>query len=262
MVFVLQTVTANKTQQDIAAVLRRFEPPVPIEIDYVSLPDSERNLIVFKAKFEQSVYPFSFDGRPYQRLGSTTSIMPQERYQQLLIARMHDRHRWENMVAVDVNISDLDLEEILRTVRIGISTDRLPESTGSDPGDILDRLGLRIYGELINAAVILFGTNFLPYYPQCQLRMARFRGIDKTEFLDNRQIYGHGFKLLDEAMLFLQRHLPVAGRIQAGLFERIDEPLFPVAALREALVNAICHRDYSLPGGGISLAIYDDRLEI
>ncbi len=92
--------------------------------------------------------------------------------------------------------------------------------------------------------------------------MARFKGIDKTEFLDNRQIHGHGFKLLDDAMLFLQRHLPVAGRIQAGLFERVDEPLFPVAALREALVNAICHRDYSHPGGGISLAIYDDRLEI
>jgi ATP-dependent DNA helicase RecG len=67
---------------------------------------------------------------------------------------------------------------------------------------------------------------------------------------------------LDEAMLFMQRHLPVAGRIRPGLFEREDEPLFPPAALREALVNAICHRDYLHPGGAISLAIYDDRLEI
>ncbi len=92
--------------------------------------------------------------------------------------------------------------------------------------------------------------------------MARFKGVDKTEFLDNRQVYGHGFQLLDEAMLFLQRHLPVAGRIQPGLFERIDEPLFPPAALREALVNAICHRDYVQGGGAISLAIYDDRVEV
>ncbi|MGH2542552.1 MAG: ATP-binding protein, partial [Ardenticatenaceae bacterium] len=61
---------------------------------------------------------------------------------------------------------------------------------------------------------------------------------------------------------FLRRHLPVAGRIQAGLFEREDEPLFPLEALREALVNAICHRDYALPGGAVSLAIFDDRLEI
>ena len=127
---------------------------------------------------------------------------------------------------------------------------------------IISIVGLRLQGQVLNAAVVLFGTSFLPYYPQCQLRMARFRGTGKTEFLDNRQIHGHAFQILDEAMLFMQRHLPVAGRIEPGLFERVDEPLFPTTALREALVNAICHRDYSHPGGAISLAIYDDRLEI
>ena len=117
-------------------------------------------------------------------------------------------------------------------------------------------------GRLNNAAIVLFGTRFLPDYPQCQLRMARFRGVDKSEFLDQRQIEGHAFTLLDEAMLFLRRHLPVAGRIVPGLFEREDEPLFPLEALREALVNAFCHRDYTIVGGAVSLAIYDDRLEI
>src|SRR4051812_13859686 len=103
---------------------------------------------------------------------------------------------------------------------------------------------------------------FLPHYPQCQIRMARFKGLSKTEFLDNRQIQGHGLTLLEEALLFLRRHLPVAGRIQPGFFERADEPLFPLVALRDALVNAICHRDYSQAGGAVSLGIYDDRLEI
>ena len=92
--------------------------------------------------------------------------------------------------------------------------------------------------------------------------MARFRGVDKSEFLDQRQIEGNAFVLLEEAMLFLRRHLPVAGRVVPGLFEREDEPLFPLEALREALVNAFCHRDYTIAGGSVSLAIYDDRLEI
>ena len=47
-----------------------------------------------------------------------------------------------------------------------------------------------------------------------------------------------------------------------GVFERIDEPLYPPTALREALANAFCHRDYSIGGGSVSVAIYDDRLEI
>jgi ATP-dependent DNA helicase RecG len=44
--------------------------------------------------------------------------------------------------------------------------------------------------------------------------------------------------------------------------ERKDEPLFPLEALREALVNAICHRVYTHPGDAVSIAIFDDRLEI
>jgi ATP-dependent DNA helicase RecG len=46
------------------------------------------------------------------------------------------------------------------------------------------------------------------------------------------------------------------------LFERIDDPLYPVLALREAIANAICHRDYSIAGGAVSIALFDDRLEI
>jgi ATP-dependent DNA helicase RecG len=60
----------------------------------------------------------------------------------------------------------------------------------------------------------------------------------------------------------LRRHLPVAGRFEPGLFERQDEPLFPPLALREALANALCHRDYSIAGGAVSVAVFDDRLEI
>lgn len=188
--------------------------------------------------------------------------MPQGLYQQLLLERASAYRRWENTVATGVDISHLDEEEIIRTARLGITEGRLPESAATNPIDILDKLGLREEGKLLNAAVVLFGTQFFPGYPQCQLRMARFRGTDKTEFVDSQQINGHGFRLLNEAMLFLQRHLPVAGRVQPGLFERVDEPLFPPIALREALVNAFCHRDYSQPGGSVNLGIYDDRLEI
>lgn len=88
------------------------------------------------------------------------------------------------------------------------------------------------------------------------------KGNDKTEFLDQNQIHGNAFYLLEEAMLFLGRHLPVSGKILPGVLERQDEPLFPLLALREALVNALCHRTYTRAGGAISIAIFDDRLEI
>ena len=98
--------------------------------------------------------------------------------------------------------------------------------------------------------------------PQGLLRVARFLGKDKTEFLDNRQFHGNAFDLLLKAERFLRESLPVAGRIQPNVFERIDDPLYPPVALREALANAFCHRDYSIGGGSISLGVFDDRLEI
>jgi len=92
----------------------------------------------------------------------------------------------------------------------------------ADPIEALDRFQLRAHARLLRAAVVLFGKKPSGNYPQCQLRLARFKGIDKTEFLDNRQVQGHAFGLLDEAMHFILRNIPIAGRIESAKLERTD----------------------------------------
>jgi ATP-dependent DNA helicase RecG len=258
---ILGQMVSDKTIREVAELLQKFEPPASIVQFRVNVADT-RAVLVLEAIPNPESRPHAFDGRPYQRIGSTTSSMPQATYQRLLNERDRSRIRWENQPAEEYDAAILDSEEILRTVRLGIAAGRLPESTGSSVPDILHRLGLLRDVRPIQASVVLFGSRFMPDYPQCQLRLARFRGVNKSEFLDQRQIEGNAFHLLEEAMLFLRRHLPVAGRIIPGLFEREDEPLFPLEALREALVNAFCHRNYAIIGGAVSLAIYDDRLEI
>lgn len=252
---------SDSTMRDITSVLERLEPPAHIDIERVPLDDGNEVLVLRTSELRAEV-PFTFGGRPYRRVGTTTSVMPQEQYQLLLLQRTHSRHRWENTAVSRFDLADLDHEEILRTVRRGIEAGRLSEATGTDVGEILERLKLRSDRQILNAACVLFGKDPISDYPQCCLRLARFKGIDKSEFLDNRQVFGHAFHLLEEGMAFLLRHLPIAGRFEPGRIERIDEPFFPVAALREALVNALCHRDYSVTGGCVSAAIFDDRLEI
>ncbi len=183
---------SDTTLRDIAAMLCKLEPTVRIDIERIPL-DNDREVVSLTAPASGGSIPFTFNGRPYQRIGSTTSVMPQDRYQQLLLERSHSHSRWENEPAPNVQLADLDNEEILRTVRLGIEAGRLPESTGAEVADVLDRLGLRHEGRILNAAVILFGTRFLPDYPQGQLRLARFKGRDKEEFFDNRQVYGLHF---------------------------------------------------------------------
>ncbi|HBY45004.1 MAG TPA: ATP-binding protein [Thermomicrobiales bacterium] len=254
---------SEKTLEDLYHELQRIEPPAFPQIDIVPLPNGQKVIILTVAGGAGSEL-YTYDGRPYHRQGPTTSRMPRQQYDRLLIERMHASHRWENQPATGISSDDLDPEEILRTIEEAIRRGRMEDPGTRDLSEILMGLGLIHDGELLNAAVVLFGRSdrLLPLYPQCVLRMARFRGIDKNEFIDNRQEYGNAFQLLIRAQRFLLDHLPVAGRIVPNLFERIDDPLYPTEALREALANALCHRDYGVPGGAVSIAIFDDRLEI
>ena len=74
---------------------------------------------------------------------------------------------------------------------------------------LLRVLSLRKLKSIPEMEMNLFGKRFLPDYPQCELRLARFRGLDKTEFLDQRQLRGPAFRLLEEAERILEReHAP------------------------------------------------------
>jgi len=126
-------------------------------------------------------------------------------------------------------------------------------------------LGLIRDGKLLNAAVALYGKSnqLKTLYPQMGMRLARFRGKNRlADFADNRQYWGHAFALLRRAESFLMDHVPIAGRVVPGKMVREDQPWYPPRATREALANALCHRDYTIPGGAVAVAMYDDHLEI
>ncbi len=253
--------TSDKTLREIAQAFERFEPPVNIPVERLPL-ESGRDILMLRVEGNSDSIPFTYEGRPFERVGSTTRKMSQERYEKLLLERTHSKRRWENQPADEIALKNIDREEVFRIVDIARSVGRLVGPVGRSLPDVLDRLGLRKNGKILRAAVVLFGKTFLPDYPQCELRMARFRGTDKTEFLDQRQIRGPAFKLLEEAELFCQRHFPLPAKIVPSQMRRVETPLIPPDAMREILVNALIHRDYTIAGGAVSLAIFDDHVEV
>ena len=224
---------AEHTLEDIANELRRIDPPVFPEIETIPL---DNGLSILAIHVSGGGGPYSYDHRSFVRYGPTTSIMPRERYEHLLLERMHSAQRWENQAASGITLADLDQREMGLTVEEAIRRQRLDDPGTRNPMELLRGLNLIYQDQILNAAVVLFGKSdhLLPNFSQCLLRMARFRGTDKTEFLDNRQEIGHAFHLLIHAQRFLRDHLPIAGRIVPNLFERVDDPLYPPAALREA----------------------------
>ncbi|MFN6193525.1 MAG: ATP-binding protein, partial [Planctomycetota bacterium] len=252
---------ADQTLRDLAEAFDRFEPPCRVPFERLRLANRREVLLLVVQPTAEAI-PFTYEGRPWKRVGSTTRKMSQEEYEQLLLERAHSRRRWENQVADEVTIQDIDRDEVFRIVGIAASLGRIRGPVGRNLPGVLDRLGLRKDGKLLRAAVVLFGKTFLPDYPQCELRLARFRGTDKEEFLDQRSVRGPAFQLLEEAEIFCQRHFPMPAKMVSGQMRRQEKPLIPIDALREILVNALIHRDYTIAGGAVSLAIFDDRVEV
>ena len=250
---------SDNTKRSIAEAVNRIEPFVELEISYVSIPDTNKYVIAIHGECQRYMRPFTYKGRAYMRIESTTTFMPQERYNHLLMER-GGKYGWEAMINSDLKITDLDENAILGAVREGIRNGRLPETTiREEIPVILKKFGLLHDGKLNNAAAVLFGKD-LYGYPQCLVRMARFKGTTKEEFIDNQRAEGNIYELLDAAMAFFFKHLSLSGKIN-GLY-REEELSVPYKALRESCINSLCHRSYHQQGSSVSIAIYDDRVEI
>ncbi|MHB1949739.1 MAG: ATP-binding protein [Gammaproteobacteria bacterium] len=252
----------DSTRLEIANLVSKIEPPTTLEINYV-LIEKNKYIIKIDAISNRTSVPYVFDGKPYWRVESSTKLMPQQRYQQLLLEKTQKRHSWELAKAEHFTIDDLDKTEIISAIDDAIGRGRMEAGLATqDPKEALMRLKLIVSGNVTNAAVVLFCGDPMPYYPQCLLRLAKFKGADKSDLLDSKRIHANAFVLLREAEHFLMRHMSIRSEFVPGKMARKDIPDYPPRAIREAMINAVCHRDYTIQGGSISLFIYSDRLEI
>lgn len=258
-----QHVTDN-TRLEIANHIKKIEPPAQSEliVEYLPYGDDKHLIVIEVAKGKHA--PYVYDGRPYARLQSTTSVMTQHGYEQLLVQRGQLNHDWDAGTNTDYGLSDLDHEEIRRTVKEGVDANRIGvEVLQDDVRQILQTLALMQEDQLTNAAMVLYAKKAEKDYQQCMIRLARFKGLDNLgDFIDNQRVYGNAFKIIAAAIEFANRYLPIASYFEESHMQRRDQPAVPPLALREALVNAVSHRDYSKSNATLSLAIYDDRLEI
>lgn len=249
------------TKQEIARELEKIYPHVEIDVIYDDV-ENDKKIIVFYAQAGISK-PYVYDDRAYIRNQSTTVSMSREQYEQFLFNRKPELTNWENLISNNISIEDLDHERIRQVINLSIKEQRMSEiASSSEVDEVLRKLKLMINDKITNSGVVLFCKNDEKQFIQSHIKLARFKGTDKKEFIDNKSVSGNIFDLYEIAMKFLQSYLPVSGKIEEGNPFRVDKLAIPYKALREAIVNALCHRDYSSPSGSVSLAIYDDRVEV
>ena len=108
--------------------------------------------------------------------------------------------------------------------------------------------------------MLLFGHARLDHFPDAWIQAGRFAGTDKATILDHVRLEMHPIRAIEEAVAFVEKH-SMRGAV-IGRVRRRDRWNPPPAAVREAIVNAVVHADYSQTGAPIRVAIFDDRLEV
>ena len=258
-----QEVTDN-TQREIALALAGLEPAVDVHVEYVDVPDYPGNKVI-AMHFDGWVWgerPHTFHGCPYYKVESTTKVMPHEMYDERILAHRPQIYSWEGQMADGITLADLNEKHIKGCIRLGVEGGRIPASAISVPiEETLVKWKLLKNGVPTNGATMLFSDN-IDEYPQFRLRMARFVGTDKNEFIDNQRVEGCFFDLLDAGMAFFFKHLNLGGKITNHSLQREEHLEVPYKALREALINSLCHRQWEKYNLTNSIAIYDDRVEI
>jgi len=203
-------------------------------------------------------------GRYFQRVGNTTREIPAEQLGRYFIAKLGVQ--WDS-IADDYTLDQIDPEAIRRFLEL--AKNRLPFAREDESIEILlQKLELIRDGKITRGAILLFGKNPQASFTSAQIHMGRFR--DAITIIDDKLLKGNLFSQVDTAVQLFQQYMQV--RYEFGEKPEKNEPLsamqrteiwdYPVKALREAVINALIHRDYFQTGAEIQIRVYDDRVVI
>jgi ATP-dependent DNA helicase RecG len=216
-------------------------------------------VIYFSIEKSSSQVHLTSDGRCLQRKDRETVPVSSEQIKferQEQISREYDR---QFIDGADVSTLDLDvISRIGQDIAPGMSNEKLLQLL-----DLADFSSGSV--RLRRAALLLFAKDIHRWHPRSEVRILQVAGKEiKTgknyNVVQDNITTGSVFALISQAWEALRPHLVQTKFSLGGMFQ--EHIMYPEDACREALTNAIAHRDYSIDGRGIEVFIFEDRMEV
>lgn len=199
-----------------------------------------------------SGYLVSYEGRYYERIGNTTREMNQQKLKALLL-----RGKPWDSITTDISWEEIDSDSVKNFIHLAVNNNRLTNVSLNEPQQIiLEKLDLLVDGKLTNGAVLLFGNNPQKHFINLCFRMGRFK--TETTIIDDKWIKGNLFQQFEETIKIIKQFISVRYEIKG--IERKDIWDYPITAIREAMLNALTHRDYFNIANFIVIKVYDDHI--
>ncbi len=236
----------EKTLRDVSqAIGAHIEPRCYPHIEVVHFDQKCCLHITFRGQDA----PYFAYGRAYMRVADEDRQLTVRELENLILHKNREALRWDNQPceAGALSLDALDPAKIQQFVEKA-------ELTWDTPENALDKLELRKDGLLLNAVKLFFARQ-----PALQLRCAVFATTTSATIIDRHDFDGDILELVEEAQKYILKNIHIGMRLE-GLY-RVDVPEISMAALREAIINAFCHRDYRDPDY-VQVAIFKNRVEI
>jgi ATP-dependent DNA helicase RecG len=244
----------KKTLEDIANRIQEATDPRLQPSISTSIAKKKTVVVILVSVVTGS--PVSVRGRYFRRVSKSNQRMSHEEIMQRLIAQSGSS--WDAYIENNASLGDLNTDLIKEFLDVVREKRRLPIPVRASDEEILKKLELILDNKPTRAALLLFGHSPQSFFPSAFLKMGRFRS--STHIVDDREAYGALGQQLDGAMAWFRERLETEFII-TGQPAREVRWEYPLEAIREAVINSLCHRDYTSSAHN-QIRLYDDHLEI
>lgn len=181
------------------------------------------------------------------------------------------RKKYQDDIRVIERVTDQGIDERALNEYIKLLTENKPNLSKLQKEQISELMSITVNGKYTLATTILFGLYPQAYFPQLCIIATAIPGTeigaigkDEERFIDNRRIEGTIEDMLEEAIRFVKKNTKIKTVIDSKTGKRRDIEEYPTKAVREVILNALVHRDYSIhtEGKPIQMQIFTDRIVI
>jgi ATP-dependent DNA helicase RecG len=244
---------SNRRRSEILDLGRNCDPPINLRIvrhvgNVLEVAVEEGNNKPYRCKDGF----FLREGPSCQKLGRDEIVM--------LILRQGNYHYDEIYNSEFSFPKDFDAGKLDRFMKL------CNVSIKADPSSILLSLDCaKIDHDAVminNAAILFFAKQPQRLLKESYVTCVRYAGADRLNIIDRKDLYGDIITLIEESLSFIERHTSVEQRVVSGQARHQYVYEYPLTASREAVINAVMHRDYFNDSSHIFIHIFSDRMEI
>ena len=245
---------SNKMLSKIDTMAAACDPPVAIEIEKLT----QHKILVIHLP-EGANRPHRCNKGFYLRNGASSQKMSTQDITAFIQAE--GRIRFDQQLRLD-----LDWQEVLNQNRLNHFLQLANISPQADTTNLLLNLGAGDYKDekfyLNQTGVLFFSKEPTQRLFHVSVVCALFKGTGKAYILDRKELTGNLLENVEDALIFLKKHLQLRWEITSESTRHKEILELPEVALREAMINAVCHRDYLEQGAQVMVEVFDDRVEI